>query len=313
MKKVDVNIVIPLFNEIDVLPLLIDRLKSVIANFEGNIGVIFVDDGSSDGTRDKLRNLCRADLHFSCLLLSRNYGHQMALTAGLSVVSAEKAVMVIDGDLQDPPELLFPMYDKYKEGFEVVYAVRKSRKEGIIKRLLYYLFYRIANWAGQIDLPLDSGDFALMSRRVVDILNEMPESSRYLRGMRYWIGFKQVGLEYERQSRAAGSPKYNLKMLFNLAYNGIFNFSEMPIKILTRLGIGSICISLIYFVYTLLMRFVFSAVPSGFTALLFVVIMFGGVQLISIGILGEYILRIFFQVKNRPHFIIEDKILNELP
>ena len=159
-----------------------------------------------------------------------------------------------------------------------------------------------------IDLPLDSGDFSLISRRVADVLNKMPEESRYIRGMRSWIGFKQIGVEYERDERVAGTSKYSFSMLLNLAFNGIFNFSEIPIRFITKLGIYSVVISLIYFIITLIKKFFFTDVPSGFTGLLFVIILFGGVQLISLGIIGEYIVRIFFQVKNRPLFIIKNRV-----
>ncbi len=304
----DLSIVIPLYNEEQVFQQLIERLDTIIEHSSHEIEVILVDDGSKDSTPLLMKKKAMEDGHYHSIFLSRNYGHQIALSAGLQHVNANEAVMIIDGDLQDPPELLDELYAKYLEGFEVVYAVRKKRKEGFIKKLSYFLFYRFIKKMSKIDLPLDSGDFALLSRRVVDILNSMPEQSRYLRGMRSWVGFKQVGVEYERKERAAGESKYSIKMLLGLAYNGIFNFSEVPIKFLTNIGFVSIFVSLIYLIYSIVMRITTDEIPSGFTALLFVIVLFGGVQLISIGIIGEYIIRTFFQVKGRPLYIVDQRI-----
>jgi dolichol-phosphate mannosyltransferase len=240
--------------------------------------------------------------------MSRNYGHQIALSAGISVATASDALMILDGDLQDPPELFSEFYKYLLQGYDVVYGIRKKRKENLLKKSAYFIFYRLLKKISYIDLPLDSGDFSLISRRVADVLNKMPEESRYIRGMRSWIGFKQIGVEYERDERVAGTSKYSFSMLLNLAFNGIFNFSEIPIRFITKLGIYSVVISLIYFIITLIKKFFFTDVPSGFTGLLFVIILFGGVQLISLGIIGEYIVRIFFQVKNRPLFIIKNRV-----
>ena len=197
-----------------------------------------------------------------------------------------------------------------QEGNDVVYAVRKKRKENFIKKTGYHLFYRLLRSISYVEIPLDSGDFALMSRRVADVMNKMPEESRYLRGMRSWIGFKQVGFEYERDARAAGESKYSFKELFRLAYNGIFNFSEFPVKFMSRIGILSILISLVYFVIVVIKKMFFEQVIEGFTSLLFVIILFSGVQLLALGIIGEYVLRIFFQSKNRPLFIVKEEIVN---
>lgn len=303
-----VSIVIPLYNEEDVFPVLVERLESLVNKIDFEIEIVFVNDGSTDSTSILMHDLGLSNNNYQCIFLSRNYGHQLALSAGLRYAKATHAVMVIDGDLQDPPELLIELYSKFNEGYDVVYAIRKKRKEHFVKRVAYYLYYRFVKSISKIDLPLDSGDFALLSRRVVNLLNSMPERSRYLRGMRSWVGFKQTGIEYERSDRAAGSPKYTYKMLFQLAYNGIFNFSEIPIKFLTKIGFLSISMSLIYFIYSLILRLTTDSVPSGFTALLFAIMLFGGVQLLSIGILGEYIIRIFFQVKERPLFIVDQRI-----
>lgn len=198
-----------------------------------------------------------------------------------------------------------------QNGYDVVYVVRRKRKEGVLKRFAYSTFYRILKNISYVDIPLDSGDFSMVSRRVVDIMNKMPEESRFLRGMRSWIGFKQIGVEYERSERVAGVPKYSFKMLRRLAYNGIFNFSEFPVKFIIRTGAFAIGIALLYLIQTLVKKYVFGTVPQGFTALLFVIILFSGIQLMALGIIGEYVLRVFFQVKGRPLFVVREEICEQ--
>jgi len=304
----EINFVIPLYNEAEVFQELVRRLCMLMDASDYKIEIILVDDGSTDSTRDQLTRLSKEDDRFTGVVLSRNFGHQIALTAGLEHVNATSAVMILDGDLQDPPELLSELHQKLNEGYDVVYAIRQKRKEIFLKRLAYQSFYRILKRISYINIPLDTGDFCLISRRVVDELNAMPEESRFIRGMRTWIGFKQVGITYERPKREEGDSKYSFKLLFKLALNGIFNFSEFPIKMLIRVGGIIMSIASIYLIYTLIQRFIFDTVESGFTALLFVIILFGGLQLVALGILGEYVLRIFFQVKNRPLFVI-DKVI----
>ncbi|MDR6564717.1 dolichol-phosphate mannosyltransferase [Arcicella sp. BE139] len=290
---------------------MIERLNALMDSAQVSIEIVLVDDGSRDNTAELMQALALSDERYHCLFLARNHGHQLALTAGLAISKGSEAVMVIDGDLQDPPELLLEFYPYLKQGYDVVYAVRKQRKEGFVKRSAYYLFYRLLKSIAYVDIPLDSGDFALMSRRVVNILNKMPEESRYLRGMRTWVGFKQIGVEYAREERQAGESKYSFKQLFKLAYSGIFNFSEFPIKFVTRLGLFAIVVSLIYFISVLIKKYYLQEVIEGFPALLFMIILFSGVQLLALGVLGEYILRVFFQSKNRPLFIIRSEIQNK--
>lgn len=309
MQLPQISIVAPLFNESETFPHLVERLNRLLDALPWPTEVVLVDDGSRDNTATLMQALALSDPRYQCVFLSRNHGHQLALTAGLAAATGTEAVMVIDGDLQDPPELLPRFFEKIGEGYDVVYAVRRKRKEGWVKRTGYFLFYRILKSISTIDIPLDSGDFAMMTRRVVDVLNQMPEESRYLRGMRAWVGFRQTGLEYERDERVAGESKYTFRQLFRLAYNGIFNFSEFPIKFLTRLGGGAIALALAYFVYNVVKRFVFGLeVPAGFPALLFTIILFSGINLVGLGIIGEYVLRVFFQAKNRPLFIVKGKI-----
>lgn len=307
----EVNIIIPLYNEEKVFPLLISRITELLNQSQLVITVILVDDGSADATSILMKQLSSEDERFSSVILSRNFGHQLALTAALTMVNASEAVMIIDGDLQDPPELLEEMYLLYKEGYDVVYAVRETRKEGVFKVGFYKLFYRMLQKIASIDIPLDSGDFSLISRRVVDVMNKMPEESRYLRGMRSWVGFKQIGYKYNRPDRQAGNTQYTFRHLLRLAMNGIFNFSEFPIKFITFLGVSTMSISVIYFIVTLVKRCSSDYIPDGFTAIIFLIILFGGVQLISIGIIGEYLIRVFFQVKKRPLFIIKELIVDK--
>ena len=302
------SIIVPLYNEEATFPFLIQRLTDLMNALEERIEVVLIDDGSRDSTPLLMNELALTDSRFNAVFLSRNYGHQTALTAGFSAARATEAVMVIDGDLQDPPEMLMPFYEQFKKGYDIVYAVRKKRKEGWFKRTAYFLFYRFLGAISSVDIPLDSGDFALLSRRAVDVLNAMPEESRYLRGMRSWIGFRQIGIPYERDERRAGEAKYSFEMLWRLAYNGIFNFSEYPIKFITQLGVGTGLLACIYLLYNLVRKFVYGDVPQGFTALVFLITLFSGVQLVALGIIGEYVLRIFFQVKGRPLFLIRDQI-----
>jgi dolichol-phosphate mannosyltransferase len=303
-----VSFVIPVYNEESNLPMLADRLVKIMDQSPISLEAVLVDDGSRDNSRAMLQQLALSDPRFHAVLLSRNHGHQLALTAGLSVARGTEGVFVLDGDLQDPPELLDTFYAKFQEGYDVVYAVREKRKEVFYKRFAYFIFYRILKKIANIEIPLDSGDFSFISRRVVNVLNKMPEESRFIRGMRTWIGFKQIGIAYDRQERASGDSKYSFGKLVKLALNGIYNFSEFPIKFVTSLGGFAIISSVIYLIFVVIKKMFFYQVIEGFTALLFVIILFGGIQLMAIGILGEYILRIFFQSKSRPNFIIEKEI-----
>lgn len=305
------NILIPLYNEQENIPLLRQRLSALMdLHSEKSISVIFVDDGSTDQTAAMLRGICEHDFRFQYVGLSRNFGHQKALSAGLSCVSATEAVMIMDGDLQDPPEMLNTFLDYLAQGYEVVYAVREKRQSGLIRRAVYHLFYVLLRRFAYVDIPLDSGDFALISRRVADHLIRMPEESRFLRGMRAWVGYNQIGIPYEREDRHHGHSKYSLKKLISLGLNGLFDFSKYPIRFTMVLGLLALTISVVYFLITLVRKIFVGDVPTGFTALLFTIILFGGLQLIAIGVIGEYILKIFFQVKQRPLYIIREKMIN---
>ncbi len=301
-----INFVIPLFNEEAVFEQLIQRLINVLESSKLSIQIILVDDGSIDATPDLMKNLAQNDSRFTAVILSRNFGHQIALTAGLAQVTASEAVMVLDGDLQDPPELIDQFYAKLKEGYDVVYAIRQTRKEVWWKQWAYAGFYRLQSKLTNIAIPIDSGDFCIMSRRVVDQLNSMPEESRYIRGMRSWIGFNQTGIAYHRDARADGDTKYPISKLMKLAFNGVFNFSEAPIQFITFLGGVTILISGVYLGWILFEKIVFDTAPKGFTAIIFLITLFGGAQMMAIGLLGEYVLRIFFQSKGRPLYIVKE-------
>jgi dolichol-phosphate mannosyltransferase len=310
MMSTHISFIIPLFNEDLVFNALISRLQTFSASLNISHEFVLVDDGSQDATPRLMGELAVTDKRFHCIFLSRNFGHQYAVSAGLQYARCSEAAMILDGDLQDPPELFADFYSRFKEGFDVVFGIRRKRRESIWKKLGYFFFYRLLKRISDSPIDLDAGDFALISRRVVNILNNMPEGGRYLRGMRSWMGFRQTGVEYDREKRSAGNSKYSLKKLFQLAYDGIFNFSVFPIKLLTYTGFFCIASSLVYFLVTLFRRFILGDVPVGFTGLLFMIIFFGGVQLLSIGIIGEYVFRIFNQVKGRPLYIVKSRIIN---
>lgn len=307
-----INIIIPLFNESMVFEALMNRILKLIEDSELSIEAILIDDGSTDETGLKMRALSLSNPKIQSYFLSKNFGQQTAIAAGLQHANATEAVLIVDGDLQDPPELLHDFYAHFKDGYDVVYAVRKKRKESFVKVLLYKVFYRFLHNVSESDIFLDSGDFSLISMRVVKILNAMPEKGKFIRGMRSWVGFKQKAVEYERDERALGKSKYSTRKLLDLAFNGLFNFSDFPIKFIARFAIFIISISSTYFGYVVFKKFFLEGVPDGFTALLFMIILFGGIQLLAIGILGQYIIRVFFQVKNRPDFILEEKIVNSV-
>lgn len=311
MQNPEISIVIPLYNEEAVFHELKSRLQNIKNQVDIALEFVLVDDGSKDQTPLLMRQLAMEDASFQCVFLSRNHGHQLAITAGMACARGSKAVMLMDGDLQDPPELVADFYNKINEGYDVVYAVRKKRKESAFKRFSYWLFYRLQRMMTDFDIPLDSGDFSMMSRRVVDIINVMPERSRFIRGIRSWVGFKQIGIEYERDGRAAGETKYALKNLLKLAYDGIFNFSDVPLKLITRLGMYTILLSLIYVTWIICKKLFWGNVPEGFTTLIVVISLFSGVQLISLGVIGEYLSRIYNQVRERPVFIIKERIVSQ--
>ena len=309
MQNPEISIVIPLYNEESSFNLLAERITALLDSLPMAVQVILVNDGSRDNTPYLMELLSKKDPRFKSVFLSRNHGHQIAVSAGMYYTDAESAIMIIDGDLQDPPELLPEFYNKIQEGYDVVYAVRKNRKENFIIKFAYWTYYRLQKMVSNYNIPIDSGDFCMISKRVKDIMVSMPEESRYLRGMRSWVGFKQFAYEYDRSKRQAGESKYSLKKLMELAFNGIFNFTSFPIKLMYRLGFLSIVLSIIYILYLLVLKFKGDTLPEGYVTLIFSISFFSGIQLICLGLIGEYVYRMYNQVRQRPLFVV-DKIIN---
>lgn len=271
--------------------------------------IIFINDGSIDQTLNILKELNKKDKKIKIINFSRNFGHQTAVTAGLNFVSGEQ-VAILDADLQDPPEILPKFFKKLDDGFDVVYAIRKKRKENILKKASYSLFYKFLHMIASVNIPLDSGDFCVLSRRMVKTINSFPERNRFVRGLRSWAGFKQVGIEYEREKRFKGESKYGLRKLLKLAFDGIFSFSFVPLQVMFILGSISLFFSIIGVLWAIYMKFfttAYAQVP-GFATTTILIMFVGGLQLFSIGIMGEYLRRVYDEVKQRPQYIIESKI-----
>lgn len=300
-------IVIPLYNEEAIFVELVNRVRKVLDTMALPAEVILVDDGSADRTRELIQDLCHSDPHFRGLLLSRNFGHQTAVSAGLRYARG-RYVAVMDGDLQDPPEILPQLYARIREGFDVVYAVRQQRKESWWKRLAYWSFYRVLRSLSDLDIPPDAGDFCLMSERVVRCMNTLPERHRFVRGIRTWVGFRQTGYAYQRPERAGGVSKYSISKLFHLAAEGIFSFSEVPLRLATILGLLVAGFALFYAAYLVFWRLFLNDSLPGFATLATAIFFLGGVQLICLGIIGEYIGRIHNETRARPTFIIEQEV-----
>ncbi len=297
------SVVVPLFNEHENLPALYHRLVAALAPLGEPFELVFVNDGSRDATPAMLDLLAATDPRVTAVHLSRNFGHQPAVTAGLDHARGD-AVIVMDGDLQDPPEVLPQFVAKWRAGHEVVYAVRRKRKEGPLKRLGYFAFYRVLRAVADLDIPLDAGDFCLMDRQVVDQLKAMPERVRFVRGLRTFVGFRQVGVEYERDARAAGRSKYTFRKLLGLAIDGLLNFSSYPLRLVTYLGVLSAAAAAglaIWAVYDAVSN---QSTPRGWASTIVVVLFMGAIQLISLGVVGEYVRRIFLEVKGRPPYIV---------
>ena len=299
------SIVVPCFNEEEVINETFSRLSKIVSSLKDlDVEIIFVDDGSSDSTSLDLRNLVDKYNFVKAVFLSRNFGHQIAVTAGIDSAEGD-AVVIIDADLQDPPEVIYEMVKKWEEGFDVVYGKRIERKgESIIKKLTAKAFYRILNFLSDVYIPVDTGDFRLISKEVVSCLRQMPEKDRFLRGMISWVGFKQIALPYERAERFAGKSKYPLKKMLSFATDGILSFSTKPLQFSITFGTVSAFIALIVILYALILRIFTDIWIEGWTAIMIAVLFIGGVQLMCIGILGNYIGRIYNESKNRPLYLV---------
>ncbi len=301
--QIVLSIVVPVFNEQDNLPVLYERLTAVLDRVEPAYEIIFVNDGSRDTSPELLREIAARDCRVVAVELARNFGHQVAISAGLDYALGS-AVIVMDADLQDPPEVLPEFIAKWREGYEVVYAIRQRRKEGWLKRVAYTLFYRILQRVANINIPLDSGDFCIMDRRVVDLLNGMPERNRFVRGIRSWVGLNQVGLEYERQPRFKGKPKYTFSRLIYLALDGLVSFSFLPLRAITLVGFLVSVISIVLAIGYAIQKMTVGLYPQGFATTIVAILFLAGVQLITTGVMGEYIGRIFEEVKRRPLYVV---------
>lgn len=302
------SVAIPIHNEESVLPELLQRLKTVFDALPGGPHeMVFVDDGSYDKSFAMLEAAAARDPRIVALSLSRNFGHQAAITAALDHVTGD-ATVVMDGDLQDVPEVIPQFVEKFLQGYDVVYAKRVRRKEPWPLRLCYFIFYRMMGKLSDTRLPLDSGDFGLMSRRVVNQLRAMPEHHRYLRGMRSWVGFSQAGIEVERAQRHSGKSKYSLMRLLKLAFDGIFAFSIVPIRAAAIAGAVVILFSAMYVLFALYAKLVLHESPQGFTALLVAVSFLSGIILFFLGVIGEYVGRIYEEIKSRPQYIIARQV-----
>jgi glycosyltransferase involved in cell wall biosynthesis len=298
-----VSVAIPVYNEEAVVPELLRRTRDVLNEIPGGPHqIVLVDDGSSDRTWELLERAAEKDPRLVVIALSRNFGHQTALAAALDHVSGDVTVLM-DGDLQDPPEAILILLDFYRQGYDVVYVQRVNRKEAWWLRACYYLFYRLLAALSSIQLPLDVGDFSLMSRRVIQEIRRMPEHHRYLRGMRTWVGFRQIGVPIERAARRAGRTKYSPLRLLKLAADGIFAFSIVPLRAAAILGATATGLSVLYSIYSLYVKFWLHA-PQGFTALILTIAFLSGVNLFFLGIIGEYIGRVYEEAKGRPHYVV---------
>jgi glycosyltransferase involved in cell wall biosynthesis len=302
-----ISIIAPIYNENQNIPELYRRVKETLGTTGETWELLLVDDGSTDGSTDLIRQLARQDSRVRALIFARNFGHQIAVTAGLDY-SQGKAVIIIDSDLQDPPEVILDLIQKWREGYEVVYAVRIEREgESWFKLFTASLFYRLIYRITDVDIPLDAGDFRLLDRQVVNVLNRMRERFRFLRGMSAWVGFRQIGVPYRRAARLTGETKYPFRKMFRLALNAITGYSYFPLQLATYLGFVSAGISILAIPVVISMRLTGSQAFLGQATTLIAVLFLGGVQLISLGILGEYIGRLYDEAKGRPLYIVREE------
>ena len=310
MENQKISVIIPMYNEELVIEECYKRLKENITKLKKyDYELIFINDGSKDKTLEKIKELAKQDTNLKIVSFSRNFGHQAAVTAGLKEVTGD-AIVIIDADLQDPPESIPDMVKLWEAGNEVIYGKRKSRKgESYFKLFTAKMFYKTLNALSDVEIPQDTGDFRLVDRKVVDTINKLPEHNKFLRGLFSWVGYKQVPYEYERQERFAGKTKYPLNKMLKLASDGIISFSTKPLKLVGALGIISIIISIAILLYALISyAYKLNQLTAGWTSIMVAITFFAGVQLLSIWIISEYIGRIYEETKQRPQYIIKEKI-----
>jgi len=308
MQVIQYSIVVPLYNEEPVIKETYSRLKKVMDATGESYEIIFINDGSYDSTLDLARSICERDRNIKLLSFSRNFGHQIAITAGMDY-SIGQAVVVIDADLQDPPEVILEMIAKWKEGYDVVYGKRLKRKgETFFKKISAKAFYRLLSGLTDINIPVDTGDFRLIDRKVCDALKRLPERNRYVRGLVSWLGFKQIGVEFVREERFAGETKYPLKKMIKFASDAITSFSFKPLKIATYAGSTISLLSLVYLLFLVYRRLFAGLAIPGLISIFAVNLFFDGIILIILGIIGEYIGRIYDEAKGRPLYLISEKV-----
>ncbi len=301
------SIIIPIYNEEQTLPVLHERLVGTLHPLGESFEVILIDDGSKDNSFELLRQIHATDARFKVLRLSRNFGHQVAISAGLDFARGE-AVILMDGDLQDPPELLPKMIEKWREGYQVVYTVKTSRKENKLKRLAFKMFYHILHALSSIQIPMDAGNFSLMDRKVVDVLRQIPERHRYISGLRAWVGFRQIGIEYDRGPRYAGEPQMSFGRLLQLALDGIFSFSNVPLRVASYIGFLSALVAFAGGLFVVYEKLFTNKAILGWASTICTIAFLGGLILMTLGVIGEYIGRIYDEVKQRPLYIISEGI-----
>jgi len=307
--NVELSVIVPIYNEQSIIKELYDRLVNTVRKITDNYELIFVNDGSKDDSLLELMKLTQIDKHVFFINFSRNFGHQIAVTAGLDSCSGN-AVVIIDGDLQDPPELIFDLYNKYKEGYDVVYAKRLEREgESLFKRITAKIFYRILRKITSIDIPLDTGDFRLIDKKIVDYLKLMPEQNKFLRGQIAWLGFNQTFVLFNRDKRKYGKTGYSLSKMLHFAMDGITSFSDKPLLFVTKLGFFISGVTFLVILYAIYSHYILDRTITGWTSLIISSMFIGGVQLISIGIIGEYISRINKNVLKRPLYIVRNSNL----
>lgn len=307
VNKVQISVVIPVFNEEKNIPILYRGLKPVLTNISPDNEIVFVDDGSTDKSSISVKTLRTKDKSVKLITLTRNFGHMKAVSAGLINTSGKK-VVIMDADLQDPPEVITQMYHKAQEGFAIVYGVKVKRKERFIKRFFFSVFYRLFNLISPLKMPLDAGIYSLLDRKVVDVLNSLSERNKYFSGLRTWTGFSQVGVIYERAKRHTGKSK-SFTRLLGLALDGLLSFSYLPLRIASFLGFILATLSFLFIILVIIWRlFIDPNVTFGWASTLSTILFIGGVQLITLGIIGEYLGRIYEEVKGRPEYLISEKI-----
>jgi polyisoprenyl-phosphate glycosyltransferase len=307
MSRPRYSVVIPIFNETETLPELWSRLSAVLDELDGDAEVVFVDDGSFDGTAEALRELALADTRIQVLRLSRNFGHQIAISAGLDYADGD-AVVIMDGDLQDPPEVIPQLVEKWQAGYDLVYAVRRERSvEPFVRRAIIKLAYRVLRWLSDTDLPLYAGDFRLADRRVVAAVRSLRERNRYVRGMFSWVGFRQIGVEYRREERFAGMTKYPYRKLVKLAADGLISFSNVPLRMSLAIGFLVSVAAFVFGAVAIALKLANVFAPPGWASIVVVVAFLGGVQLVVIGMMGLYIGRVYDEVKARPLYVVEQR------